>query len=224
MTDDLPSARQFRQQITLFRGHSAAVVYGFAPAGQFTQIWYDQWRSSVISSYGYALEELGLHPYFVDAAAFARQALDGSLPKVICAFNLNAGITPIHHWSMVPSVASWCGIKPFPSEADVLIVSERKDTASLIARECGLAVPKNFQKDELLSLNPLTPVMIKPRDLGGSVGLKRSTAGELAADKAIQPTDVLQEFVRGFDLTIPVVWQPEVARENCTAGISGISA
>lgn len=128
--------------------------------------------------------------------------IGGLFPKVVCAFNLNAAMTPIHHWSMVPSVASWCGIKPFPSEANVLIISERKDTASLIARECGIAVQKILRKDGPLSLNPLIPVIIKPRDLGGSVGLKRSTAGELAADEAIQPTDVIQEFVRGFDLTI----------------------
>ncbi|NNW38536.1 MULTISPECIES: hypothetical protein [unclassified Roseobacter] len=110
------SKGQFRECIASFRDRSAAVVYGFSPSGKFTQVWYDQWRSAVISSYGAALEELGLHPYFVDAASFARQALDGSLPKVTCAFNLNAGITPIHHWSMVPSVASWCGIKPFSDQ------------------------------------------------------------------------------------------------------------
>ena len=219
MTGDLPSAKQFREQITSLRGKSAAVVYGFAPAGRFTQIWYDQWRSSVISSYGGALEELGLHPYFVDAATFARQALDGSLPEVVCAFNLNAGITPIHHWSMVPSVASWCGIKPFPAEADVLIVGERKDTASLLARECGFAVPKTFHKDQLRSISPDMPVIRKPRDLGGSVGLVRSTAGELAADDSIQLTDIIQEFVRGFDLTIPVVWQPTLGGHRCVAGV-----
>ncbi len=95
------SEGQFQEHIASFRDQSAAVVYGFAPSGKFTQIWYDQWRSAVTSSYGTALEELGFHPYFVDATSFARQALDGSLPKVVCAFNLNAGITPIHHWGMV---------------------------------------------------------------------------------------------------------------------------
>lgn len=219
MTGDLPSTTQFREQIKSLWGKSAAVVYGFAPAGRFTQIWYDRWRSSVISSYGNALEELGLHPYFVDAATFARQALDGSLPEVICAFNLNAGITPIHHWSMVPSVASWCGIKPFPSEADVLIVGERKDTANLIARECGFAVPRTFHKEQLPLIPPDMPVIVKPRDLGGSVGLMRSTAGELVADDISQFTDVIQEFVRGFDLTIPVVWQPTQGRHRCVAGV-----
>lgn len=219
ITSDLVSEKQFRERFASLRGESAAVVYGFAPSGKFTQIWYDQWRSSVISSYGSALEELGLHPYFVDAVSFARQALDGSLPKVVCAFNLNAGITPIYHWSMVPSVASWCGIRPFPSEADVLIVGERKDTACLIAQDCGLAVPRTFRKDQLLSLDPLTPAILKPRDLGGSIGLKYSTAGALAADNAVKSTDIIQEFVRGFDVTIPVVWQPTLGKHRCVAGV-----
>lgn len=213
------SKGQFRERIASFQDRSAAVVYGFSPSGKFTQVWYDQWRSAVISSYGAALEELGLHPYFVDAASFARQALDGSLPKVACAFNLNAGITPIHHWSMVPSVASWCGITPFPSDADVLIVGERKDTATLIAQDCGLAVPRSFSKDDLPAQKPDEVVVLKPRDLGGSVGIRRHTISELAEDPSLQDTDIIQQFVPGFDLTIPVVWQPTQGRHRCVAGV-----
>jgi len=219
LTNDFLSEEEFREFIVALRGESAAVVYGFAPTGNFTQIWYDQWRSSVISSYGSALEELGLHPYFVDAGSFARQALDRSLPKMVCAFNLNAGITPIHHWSMVPSVASWCGIRPFPSEADVLIVGERKDTASLIAQECGFAVPKSYRKKQLQTLDSAEPVVLKPRDMGGSVGLRRSTAGELADEDVAQNTDIIQDFIFGFDLTIPVVWQPTLGKHRCVGGV-----
>lgn len=219
VTIDPLTARRFRECVSSVQGESAAVVYGFSPAGKFTQVWYDQWRSAVISSYGSALEELGLHPYFVDAVTFARQALDGSIPHVICAFNLNAGITPIHHWSMVPSVASWCGIKPFPSEADVLIVGERKDTASLIAKECGFTIPETYDMDQLRAMDPAKTVLVKPRDLGGSVGLKRSTVGELASGMPVRPNDIVQEFVRGFDLTIPVVWQPTLGRHRCLAGV-----
>ncbi len=163
---DLPSARQFQQQITSFRGHSAAVVYGFAPAGQFTQICYDQWRSYVISPYGSPLEELGLHPYFVDAVAFARQALDGSLPKVVCAFNLNTGITPIYHWSMVPSVASWCGIKPFPSEADVLIVSERKGHCQPYRARMQFRRPKELSQRRTALAHPR--YLVHPTTIGSS--------------------------------------------------------
>jgi len=213
------TASHFRDRISAVQGASAAVVYGFSPAGKFTQVWYDQWRSAVISSYGHALEELGVNPYFVDTVSFARQALDGSIPDVICAFNLNAGITPIHHWSMVPSVASWCGIKPFPSEADILIVGERKDTASLIAKECGFTVPETYREKQLRILDPEKTVLVKPRDLGGSVGLKRMTVGELAAGMSVKPSDVVQEFVHGFDLTIPVVWQPTLGKHRCLAGV-----
>jgi len=219
VTSDALSKEQFCDRIVSLQGHSAAVVYGFAPAGTFTQIWYDQWRSAVISSYGIALEELDLHPYFVDANSFAHQALDGSLPEVVCAFNLNAGITPIHHWSMVPSVASWCGVRPFPSEADVLIVGERKDTASLIAQECGFKVPKSYSKHQLQALDSDELFVLKPRDLGGSVGLKLLTGRELAAEENVTKTDVIQQFVPGFDLTIPVVWQPTLGKHRCLAGV-----
>jgi len=129
---------------------SAAVVYGFSPAGKFTQVWYDQWQSAVISSYGHALEEIGLNPYFIDAVSFARQALDGSIPDVICAFNLNAGITPIHHWSMVPDLSPkfppsggeslgfvrW----PYAASLSMFIFSANSIGVRLPNAECGLCL------------------------------------------------------------------------------------
>ncbi len=220
MTNSPMSAKKFCERIAAFRGKAAAVVYGFSGRSSFTQIWYDQWRSAVISSYGQALEELGVHPYFVDARTFASQALDGSIPQMVCAFNLNAGITPIHHWSMVPAVAGWCGIKPFPSEADVLIVGERKDTANLIARESGLNPPEWYTLDELRKMSPESTLIVKPRDLGGSVGVRKmSVADTIKNSRDLNPSDIIQRFIRGADLTVPVVWQPTLGRHRCVAGI-----
>lgn len=214
------SSGELAQRIASLRGAAAAVVYSFAGAKEFRKIWYDQWRSAVISSYGSALEELGLNPYFVDVRSFALQALDGSLPTVICSFNLNAGVTPIHHWGIVPSVAAWAEIKPFPADVDVLIVGERKDTAAFLAQSAGLKVARTFAFNELAQVAPELPIILKPRDMGGSVGVRRTQASEVVDDTvSLSPGTIIQEFIKGYDLTVPIVWQPTKGKHRAPAGI-----
>ena len=213
-------ADEFSRRISTLRGQAAAVVYSFEGSKSFHRIWYDQWRSGVISSYGHALEELGLQPYFVEVKDFALQALASNLPNVVCAFNLNAGITPISNWALVPSVASWTGIPIFPANADVLIVGERKDTAALLAKRAGLNIPRTYSPAELQVLENDHSLIVKPRDLGGSVGVRRVTASDVRNGRIdIEPTSIVQDFVRGFDFTIPIVWQPTQGRHRAPAGI-----
>jgi hypothetical protein len=154
------------------------------------------------------LETLGVHPYYLDVESFCRQALAKELPPLIGAFNLNAGITPIHHWCVVPAVAAWCDIEPFPVHADVLIAGERKDLASLIAQSVGLRCPADYDSARLAALRPEHDVVLKPRDLGGSVGVERLPASEALARLGQDRTLIVQDFVPGFDVTVPVVFQP----------------
>lgn len=204
----------------LLSGKTAAVVYGFSPERTARRVWYDQWRSNVIFAYGDALEGLAVEPLFVDVASFCRRALAGELAGLTCAFNLNAGITPISHWAMVPAVAEWCGIPPLPASAEVLIVGERKDTAALIARQAGFEVPTCYAAEEIAGLPAGSQLIVKPRDMGGSVGLFRTTSADFASLRLDPNTPmVIQEFIRGQDVTIPVVFQPTTGRHRAPAGV-----
>lgn len=216
---DAISADMFADRIIALRGASAAVVYGFSAASSPAKVWYDQWRSEVISSYGLALEALGVHPLFLDVTSFCRQALAKELPPLIGAFNLNAGITPIHHWCMVPSVAAWCGVTPYPVHADVLIANERKDLAALVAASVGLISPLQYDRPSLRALAPGTPLILKPRDLGGSVGVRRVSPSEADRKLRAEPTAIVQDFVPGLDITVPVVFHPTTGRHRAPAGI-----
>lgn len=212
-------ADMFRAAIAELEGKSAAIVYSFRAQESPERIWYDQWRSNVIAAYGSALEALGVEPYYVDVESFCRQAFSGALPDLHCVFNLNAGIAPIAHWALVPSVAAWCGLRPLPAEADVLIVGERKDTAALVAQSCGLRTPRIFRFDEIASLAPADLLVAKPRDLGGSVGVRLISAAELITKQAQPGGQLVQEFVRGFDLTVPLVFQPSAGRHRAVCGV-----
>jgi hypothetical protein len=196
------------------------VVYSFRAETTPRKLWYDQWRSDVIAAYGAALEILGVHPYFCDVTTFCRQALARQLPDLVAAFNLNAGIAPIAHWAFMPAVSAWCDVPPLPTSADVLIVGERKDTASLMARELGLTVPTTYDAGAIASIPGETELVAKPRDLGGSVGIFRMTALDLTSGKVqLQPGSLVQEFVSGLDLTVPVVFQPSTGRHRAVAGV-----
>jgi hypothetical protein len=212
------SPSEFESELARLKGRSAAVVYSFSPEATATKLWYDQWRSAVISAYGSALETLGIHPYYLDVTSFCRQALARDLPDMICAFNLNAGVTPITHWAVVPAVAAWCGIPPLPAEADVLLMGERKDIANLVAASCGFHVPTTYSKAEAERLADLSDLVVKPRDLGGSVGLRRTNPRDLEATSP-EEISIIQEFVPGVDLTVPIVFQPTQGRYRAVAGV-----
>lgn len=214
------SSAEIREKINVLRGRAAGVIYGFRGAGEFNRVWYDQWGSAVISSYGHALEDLGLQPFFCDVETFGKLAFNGSLPDLVCTFNLNAGITPISHWNVVPAVSQWFDIPALPASADVLTVCERKDTASLIAAASNLKIAKTFTIEEVEALPIDFPLIVKPRDLGGSVGIQKIPALDIQSHKArISPSSVIQEFIEGFDLTVPIVWQPSTNEYRCPAGV-----
>lgn len=219
-THQVLAADEIQQKINALHGRAAGVIYGFKGSGYFNRIWYDHWGSSVISSYGGALEELGLQPFFVDVETFCKLAFDRQLPDLVCTFNLNAGVTPITHWSMVPAVSAWFDIPTMPATADVLTICERKDTATLIAKASEYSVAQTYSSITIQNLPDNKQIIIKPRDLGGSVGIKKMSVEEyLDQDCTYDPTDIIQDFISGYDLTVPVVFQPSTNRYRCPAGV-----
>ena len=208
---------EIQQRLEALSGGTAGVVYSFEPETTAQKIWYDRWHSDVIFFYGHCIEIAGLHPYFIDVTSFCRQALANELPGLVCAFNLNAGITPITHWAVMPSVSLWAGIEPMPARADVLIVGERKDTANLIARDAGLQIPQTFSVSELSTLPSDLLLMKKPRDLGGSVGIATFRPKDPPNFDSGAPF-LIQQFVLGYDLTVPILYSPTAGAHVAPVG------
>jgi hypothetical protein len=89
-----------------------------------------------------------------------------------------------------------------------------------MARELGLTVPTTYDAGAIASIPGETELVAKPRDLGGSVGIFRMTALDLTSGKVqLQPGSLVQEFVSGLDLTVPVVFQPSTGRHRAVAGV-----
>lgn len=205
----------FGEFLDSIRGAAVAVVYSFAHASSPQEIWYDRWHSEVLSAYGISLQALDLEPFYIDVTSFGRQAFSGNLPPLLAAINLNAGIRPISNWALVPSIAQWSGIRVLPCPADVIIAGERKDLSYLLAQNAGLPVPADFPQSALAQLGS-REILVKPRDLGGSEGIQKARASQLQMTREGM---LYQEFIPGYDITVPVVLNPITKKFTTLPGI-----
>lgn len=195
------SLRDFQDFLSSLDNWTVGIVYSFQPADRPKERWYDRWHSEVMSTYGLAVQSLHAEPYYLDAELFAERAISGLLPSLKCVFNLNAGIRPISNWAFVPSICQWCKIPVLPCTADTAILSERKDLSYLVAESVNLRVPKVVSSTKATKTGK---VFAKPRDLGGSVGTRFTDLSELTADSCM----IYQEFVPGYDVTVPIMFDP----------------
>jgi D-alanine-D-alanine ligase-like ATP-grasp enzyme len=154
-------------------------------------------------SYGEALERLEILPFYCDVDTFIEKAALGSLPSCDAAFSLNAGVRPVSNFALVPAVAQWYQIPVVPCTADVIMAGERKDLANAIAVRAGLRVPRTYKRVDLSEARSERFVLVKPRDLGGSYGLQK-LSGEHINDEDFQGGKIVQRFIPGYDVTVPV--------------------
>lgn len=184
-------------------GSRIALVYSFPKISDPSSRWYDRWRSRVIMSYGEALERLEILPFYCDVDTFIEKAALGSLPSCDAAISLNAGVWPVSNFALVPAVAQWYQIPVVPCTADVIIAGERKDLANAMAVRAGLRVPKTYEQGGLSEARSERFVVVKPRDLGGSYGLQK-TSGEHLNEEDFNGGKIVQRFIPGYDVTVPV--------------------
>ena len=154
-------------------------------------------------SYGEALERIGIIPYYCDIDTFLGQAVSGKLDFCDAVMSLNAGVRPVSHFAVVPAVAYWFQKPIIPCTADTIIAGERKDLGNAIAQSTGLKVPKIYRRNEISIARESQRLLIKPRDLGGSYGLKVIDGCSLEASD-FDVAKIVQEFIPGYDVTISV--------------------
>lgn len=117
----------------------------------------------------------------------------GQQPDYI--INLNAGNRFLGNLSLVPSIAQWRMIPTAFCDARTAIVSEDKRLSKMLAKQTGLTIPKGPSE-----LSPNADIILKPVNLGSSVGVSRAT------NKESPPKGYFaEEFVPGLDGTIVLI-------------------
>ncbi len=177
------------------KSKSIAIVYTYKNEMAQGFEHYDYWGMNVVSDWAKAIEELSCIPYIVDVRTFGYKALNNTLPPIDFVINLNAGNSCISTLGLVPSICSFLGIPCIPNNTLQIVTGEHKEFSNLIVKSLGIKVPKKIDKNNNTGI-------FRPMNLGSSIGVKRGI--EIESGRK----GLYQEFIQGFDMTTPILFNP----------------
>ncbi len=188
--------KEYKNLLYKIRGKTIALIYTFENENAPGFKHYDVWNSEVIIAWLTAINELKCIPYILDVKTFVSKAMNNTLPFINYAINLNAGNYDLSVAGLVPSVCSFLNIPCIPCDAVTTIVGEHKYFSNCIAENVNLNVPKEITSDD-----QNTTSIIKPFNLGSSCGIEKNN-GYKNID------GLCQEFIKGFDVSTPLLYNP----------------
>lgn len=184
----------FRKVQNSIKGKTVAVVYIFEGENSKGFEHYDIWQSDVISEWLSAIQENGCHPLILDIRTFIQKAMDNSLPHIDFVVNLNAGNKVLSTLGLVPSVCSFLDIPCIPCNTVSIISGEHKGIANHIAKTTKLNLPGNNPSSE--------QSIFRPYNYGSSRGVIKGKVKDSNKD------GIYQEFIKGYDITTPLLYNP----------------
>jgi hypothetical protein len=189
----------YESLIKSLRGKTIAVVYSFEKedAPGFKHYWI--WKSDIISAWLNAIQELECLPFILDVRTFVQKASNRTLPYIDYVLNLNCGCYELSSLSLVPSICSFLAIPCLPCNAVSITASENKRISNLIACAMNLNIPKSLDSSYNVGI-------YRPLNLGSSIGVKRDCFHDFRSD------GIYQEFIPGYDVTIPIAYNPYIKR------------
>ena len=191
----MTARKEYVDQLKLLRGKTVAIVYIFEneEAAGFDHYWV--WKSDIISYWLNAVHEIGCLPFVLDVRTFVQKAIYRDLPKIDYVLNLNCGSCNLSSMALIPSMCSFMGIPCVPCDAASIVMSENKKIANILARFHNINVPKDLDHSDKNGI-------YRPLNLGSSIGIHRGPPSDCSQ------AGVYQEFVPGFDVAIPIVFNP----------------
>lgn len=187
------SKNQIKEILNSLKGKTIAIVYTFENDTPLGFKHFYTWKSSTISKWMIAVQNLYCLPYIVDVRTFIQKAINNTLPPIDFVINLNTGIYNLSTMALIPSVCSSMNIPCIPCDALTITAGENKEISNLIAKAINIRVPN------IISSNKDHGIF-RPINLGNSLGV---TQGYNSQDKGIY-----QEFINGYEITTPLVYNP----------------
>lgn len=183
------------------RGKTVAVVYIFEGEDAPGFSHYHIWKSDVISGWLNAIQLLDCRPFILDVRTFVEKALSNTLPHIDFVINLNCGSTELSPMGLVPSTCAFLGIPCIPCDTTGVVVGENKKLSNMIASYIGLSVPREID-------NKAEDGLYRPLNYGSSFGVRHGPYG------VEDENGLFQEFIPGFDITTPYVYNPLTGQMN----------
>lgn len=185
----------YENKLKDLKGKTIAVVYIFEGEDAAGFEHYHIWKSKIISRWLNAIEDIGCKPFIIDVRSFVFKAMNNTLPKIDFVLNLNCGSKVLSSMSLVPSVCSFLSVPCIPCNANTILMGENKKASNMIASATNLNVPKNIDE-------PNENAIFRPLNFGSSVGVRRGIRNNISND------ELYQEFIRGYDATFPIIYNP----------------
>lgn len=183
------------EDLERIKGSTIAIVYIFegedAPGFEH----YHVWKGDVIANWLRAVQYLGCRPFILDVRTFVDKAMNGTLPHIDYVLNLNCGSCELSPMGLVPSTCSFLGIPCIPCDTVGIITGEHKHLSNLIASDCNLLVPRTLPESSDAGI-------FRPLNYGSSHGVVTGYRPSSIKE------GVYQEFIHGFDVTTPMVFDP----------------
>ena len=177
-------------------GSTIAVVYVFEKDITKGFQHYDPWKSDVISDWLIAIQEIHCMPFIIDVRTFAQKALNDTLPSIDYVVNLNAGTNNLSTLALVPSICSFLNIPCIPADAVTTIIGENKRISNMLASFLRTNVPENLPSSDINGI-------FRPINYGSSRGVQKGFP-----EAPICKEYLYQRFITGFDMTIPILFNP----------------
>lgn len=189
--------QEYLDILCAIKGKTIGIVYVYEEDDAKGAERYDPWKGDVLADWVHAIYELKGLPLVMDVRTFLEKAAYKTLPKIDYIVNLSNGCYELSTLGLVPSICSYFDIPCIPSHTDVLLLGENKYISNIIAGNCGLSLPKLLDNENSNSIT-------RPYNLGSSCGVYR---GESYTCKS-KSKSFIQEFISGFDITIPILYNP----------------
>lgn len=193
----MDARKNLSAQLKHLRGKTIAIVYIFEKedAAGFQHYWV--WKSDIISGWLNAVQELGCLPFILDVRTFIQKAINRELPHIDYVLNLNCGSQELSPMSLIPAMCGFLAIPCIPCNAASILMSENKQISNIIAEGYHIQVPETMDRKTQGGI-------FRPLNLGSSIGIKLGCPTE----KDGQGT--YQEFIPGYDITVPLLYNPDI--------------
>jgi len=189
------------EELYNLQGKTIGVIYSFEGEEASGFKHYHFWESDIISKWLVAIQNLRCRPYILDVRTFVEKSFAGTMPHLDFVLNLNCGGCELSPMALIPSICAFFNVPCIPCDAVSILTGENKLISNLVATATGLPVPRNLSPKEDAGI-------FRPTNLGSSIGIKR---GPLNGD---EPKGLYQEFISGYDITTPIVYNPITNKMN----------
>ncbi len=187
---------QYYNLLDEIAGKTIAVVYIFENEKAAGFKHYDVWKSNLISCWINAIQELRCIPYILDVRTFIFKITNNTLPHIDFVINMNAGCEDLSTLGLVPSACGFQNLECIPCNTSAIITGEHKRIANMIAQCCDFNVPK---------VSKTSKSIFRPLNFGSSKGVYLTKD---YPDNNTNIEGIFQEFIPGYDVTTPLMYNP----------------